>query len=335
MWRPFSITLCLAAGCAFAIVASLPTAAQAPSGSPEARAVAFLAREVPRWRREHPCYSCHNNGDATRALITAARKGHTIGDALDDTLVWLRDPQQWNDKMPQGGIDDKPLARIQFASALRLAVDTGRAPRAALQQAAAFVVADQKPDGSWQLDSSQSLGSPTTYGTTLATAAALRTLRATHDDALAPAITKGNAWLRAVTPETVVDAAALLLGLEDGTDAPARAARAHGLEVIRKGQAPNGGWGPFVTSPPEVFDTALVVIALAEAAHGRDRATPVFAEAELRSALARGRDFLVQQQSSDGSWPETTRPTGQESYAQRISTTGWALLALLNAFENP
>ena len=42
----------------------------------EARAVAFLSREVPLWRREHPCYSCHNNGDAARALIAAAERGH-------------------------------------------------------------------------------------------------------------------------------------------------------------------------------------------------------------------------------------------------------------------
>jgi hypothetical protein len=36
-------------------------------------------------------------------------------------------------------------------------------------------------------------------------------------------------------------------------------------------------------------------------------------------------------QMSDGSWPETTRPSNQESYAQRISTTGWALLALMES----
>ena len=35
-------------------------------------------------------------------------------------------------------------------------------------------------------------------------------------------------------------------------------------------------------------------------------------------------------QEADGSWPETTRPPGADSYAQRISTTGWALLALLS-----
>lgn len=289
---------------------------QAPS--PEARAVAFLAQEVPRWRREHPCYSCHNNGDAARALITAARKGHAIGDALDDTLIWLRDPRRWNEKMPKGGIDDKPLARIQFAGALRLAVDAGRAPAAALHEAAGFIAADQRPDGAWQLDSSQSLGSPTTYGTVLATASALRTLRAATRPPLARAIERGDAWLRAVEPDTVLDAAAVLFGLERAADAAAVAARMRSLGIIKKGQAPNGGWGPYVTSPPEVFDTSLVVLALNEA--------PV---RDMTDAMQRARTFILSQQQADGSWPETTRPAGQESYAQRISTTGWALLALL------
>jgi hypothetical protein len=45
--------------------------------------------------------------------------------------------------------------------------------------------------------------------------------------------------------------------------------------------------------------------------------------------IRRGREFLVGAQQPDGSWPETTRPPGADSYAQRISTTGWALLALL------
>ncbi len=46
--------------------------------------------------------------------------------------------------------------------------------------------------------------------------------------------------------------------------------------------------------------------------------------------VRRGRSFLVASQEEDGSWPETTRPPGAESYAQRISTTGWATLALLS-----
>jgi hypothetical protein len=46
-------------------------------------------------------------------------------------------------------------------------------------------------------------------------------------------------------------------------------------------------------------------------------------------AIRRGRAYLVAAQRPDGSWPETTRPPDGESYAQRLSTTGWALQALL------
>jgi squalene cyclase len=49
--------------------------------------------------------------------------------------------------------------------------------------------------------------------------------------------------------------------------------------------------------------------------------------------VRRGRDWLAARQNADGSWPETVRPPGAESYAQRISTTGWALLALLRTRE--
>jgi hypothetical protein len=45
--------------------------------------------------------------------------------------------------------------------------------------------------------------------------------------------------------------------------------------------------------------------------------------------VAGGRAFLLEAQLGDGSWVETTRPAGQQSYAQYISTTAWATLALL------
>jgi hypothetical protein len=45
--------------------------------------------------------------------------------------------------------------------------------------------------------------------------------------------------------------------------------------------------------------------------------------------IARGRGYLIASQDEDGSWPEMTRPPGGTSYAQRISSTGWATLALL------
>src|SRR5256885_1350354 len=41
-------------------------------------ALHFLNTEVPRWERENHCYSCHNNGDAARALYLAKQRGYDV-----------------------------------------------------------------------------------------------------------------------------------------------------------------------------------------------------------------------------------------------------------------
>src|SRR5688572_10981556 len=169
--------------------------------TPVTRAVTYLAAEVPKWRREHPCYSCHNNGDAVRALLAAAGRGvgtgGAIGDAIDDTLAWLATLERWDSNAGRGGSEDLPLGRIQFASTLLSMVAFGRAPQDALDRAAAMLVAHQGTDGSWRLSESQILGGATFYGTSLATAMAHRVLsRATTDSSTLPRA-KAAAWLRA------------------------------------------------------------------------------------------------------------------------------------------
>jgi hypothetical protein len=119
--------------------------------------------------------------------------------------------------------------------------------------------------------------------------------------------------------ETVLDAAAILLALARSSDPAARKQALRAFESIRKGEAKRGGWGPETTSPPEVFDTALVLLALVEQEQ----------TAEVRAWIERGRTYLLLSQEADGNWPETTRPSGADSYAQRLSTSGWATLALL------
>jgi len=301
--------------------------------APEAKAISFLAREVPRWRLEHPCHSCHNNGDAARALLAAAGAGHDVKQALSETLAWLGQPAGWDRNASAGGIDNKPLARIQFAGALASAVEQALAGRDALAAAADLVAADQQPDGSWRLDSAQNLGTPVTYGTALATWAARRTLTGAAVNVARPHITasiaRADAWFRSVDVKNVLDASAITLGLDQARDPDARTQRQRALELLRSGQAPTGGWGAYMTSAPESFDTAVAVLALASVAQQADLGRPVFTGGELRDAIARGRRFLISQQRDEGSWPETTRPANQESYAQRISTTGWATMALL------
>jgi hypothetical protein len=53
------------------------------------------------------------------------------------------------------------------------------------------------------------------------------------------------------------------------------------------------------------------------------------ASQRIAESLEHGRRFLIATQQPDGGWIETTRPPGGVSYAQRISTTSWATLALL------
>ena len=127
-------------------VATAGRSPQAATPGAEARAVAFLSREVPRWKAENDCYSCHINGDAARALIAASARGHDVGSSLDDTLVWLREPSRWDHNKTTGGIDDKPLARVQFASALARAVAAKLAAPDALGVAAPILIRDQKAD---------------------------------------------------------------------------------------------------------------------------------------------------------------------------------------------
>jgi hypothetical protein len=320
--------LSIAAGAAAGVGTMQPS--RAGEATPEARAVKYLAREVPAWRREHACFSCHNNGDAPRALMAALRAGYSTREPLEDTLAWLGRPDRWEHNAGgEGGADDKPLARIQFAAALAAAVDQGLAGPQALVAAADLLAADQQPDGAWRLDSSQSLGSPATYGTTLATVSARRAIARAGQPRHAGVIGRADAWLRALDVKTVLDAAAVITGLEQARDEAARTQRQRCLELIRTGQAPSGGWGPYVTAAPEPFDTALVVLALIGLGDDPDLVGPVFSPTTAAGAVASGRAYLLARQEEEGSWPETTRPANQESYAQRISTTAWATLALL------
>ena len=309
-------------------------AIQPPDASPEDRAIAFLSGEVPRWPAENNCFSCHNNGDAARALYTAVRQGYAVeADALVDTTAWLQNPAAWDDNALGLEFADKTLARIQFAGAL---VDAMLADQildpTPLADAVALIAADQHDDGYWQLDASGSVGSPATYGRALVTWAASRALRQADmmDVAdLAPVIARADTWVRGLEVQTVIDAAAVVLALRDADDSAAIAQRQRWLTLITEGRAPSGAWGAYLTSAVEPFDTALVVLALQPLLDRPELAAPAIDLSTLTEMVAGGRAFLLDEQLADGSWVETTRPAGQQSYAQYISTTGWVTLALL------
>jgi hypothetical protein len=261
---------------------------------------------VPRWAAENKCYSCHNNGDGARALYIAAGLGYAVpAAALDDTTRWLLDPKGWEKNRGDANVSDKKLARIQFAATLAVATNaTGNA----MLWAAELLVRDQDPDGSWRIEGDDNVGSPVTYGSVLATVIAREAIEKARMPAPAA---KARNWLARVQPRSTLDAAAIFYGV------PER--REELFDRLAKSQTPGGGWGPQMHSPAEPFDTAMVMLALAR-----------WQKPERTSEiLKRGRAYLLKTQQAQGGWPETTRPAGAQSYAQHISTSAWATLALL------
>ncbi len=291
------------------------------AAEPERRAISFLAREIGAWPAENKCFSCHNNGDAARAAYGALKLGCDLQqDRLRSTTDWLSRPENWRlTKVPAEFRDDR-LSAIQFAGALTSAVEADCiTDRETLISAAELVAAEQDDDGSWHVDQSGQAGSPVTYGTGMASWLARRTLMAASEQRYREAIGKADAWFRTHEARNTPDAAGALLALADARDAAAIERRKQCLDTLRLARTDEGGWGPYPKSPVEVFDTALAILALA--------AQPRTAETEV--LLDAGRKFLLAEQLDDGSWVETTRPSGSRSYAQRMSTTAWATLTLL------
>jgi hypothetical protein len=247
---------------------------------------------------------------------------HVLKDAsaIGDTLAFLNKPETWDANGPDGPFKDKRLARIQFAAALAAARQCNlKVTQAALDQAAALVAELQSAAGCWEIDTTAPIGSPVTYGRALSTVMALETLTTANSKRHEESIRRARAWLETVQSKSVLDASAVLWGLAGESSPGARRQQSRALKILEQGESPEGGWGPFVNSPPEVFDTALALVALARYA---DRTG-------VDAWIRRGRKFLLDRQQDDGSWPATTRPAGGESYAGQISTTAWATQALL------
>jgi hypothetical protein len=292
-----------------------------PGGSSADRALRLLEREVPAWPAENDCFSCHHNGDAARALFTARRLGRDIAPAaIEGTLAWLAAPQAWEHQKGDPAFADATLAHLQFAAALAAAQEAGLIARRAAARAAGDIAARlQGADGSWTIEPAGTIGSPVTWGTHLATALTRRTLETLDADRFGESIGRAREWLLAAPCRNVVEAAALLLGL-GGDEAPGAGVRREAcLRELEAARSTTGAWGPHRDTPPEAFDTALVLIALASVP-----STPTIA-AWIRD----GRDYLLAAQEEDGGWPATTRPRGGVSYAQSTSTSAWAALALL------
>lgn len=300
-----------------------PRSHHTPHKAAVRRGIAYLSGEITSWNKGHACYSCHNSGDAVRVLLIARQNGYAFESTeVNATIDWLRRPREWSRNGPDGEFNDRRLAQLQFAAALAVAEVEKESEHRPLQVAAQVIAGDLQPDGSWPGNQVGTIGSPITYGPFLATAQARHVLLQADPRRYAGEVERANRWFHESQPKSVLNAAAALWAMARDTHPAASPARARCVDLIRRGQSDDGGWGAYLTSATEPFDTAVVVLAL-----------QALGDKEHARMLKDGRDFLIQTQLPDGSWPETTRPADRESYAHRVSTTAWCLQALVTSAE--
>src|SRR5262245_52761838 len=288
--------------------------------APEQSAVGYMVSEVPRWPMENRCFSCHNNGDGARALYLAYRMKYGVSaEVLEGTSEWLQKPTAWG-KSGETGFGDEKLARIQFAAALVDAVETGFVKdKSLIERAADLLLPHQEADGSWQVDAQAATPSAVTYGPALATFMARRTMERAEAPRFSDPIARADRWLRNADVATTVNAAAVVLALENRKDADSNSRMEAAVNSLLKSQNGDGGWVAYSNTPAEPFETAMALIALNAV---RDRPG-------IEARILKGREFLVSVQFKDGGWPAARQSTTGETYARHISTSAWATLALL------
>lgn len=306
---------------------TLAGGALAQSASPQQKAIekaiAYLAKETPNWRTEHRCASCHHQGNAVRALLAARAKEYLKDDKpLENSLEWLTRPAKWPDNHGDPNASDQALADLQFGASL-MAAETQFAGRYrdSLTELARLLAKRQAQDGRMELEASDGPPTPITLGPILLTAVARDVFQRQATESQKSEFTekakRANDWLIAWKPRNTLEASSLLLALKQG-DAE-KSTRTAARKIVLASAHSGGGFGPYVNSPDEVFDTALAILALC-----RDEETKTH-----RPLIEKAKKQLVDWQRDDGSWEETTRPSGGVSYAHRIATTAWALEALL------
>lgn len=289
-------------------------------------AVRYLSKASLTWPSENHCFSCHNNGDAVRVLAQVApdelKRQENDWQAV---YQWLVQPTQWETAKTEEASLSPILAPIQFGSAL-VALSTAKllnlSPEA-INDTAQLIVQSQDPTGFWAVEAPQHLGSPGTFGNPLATTIAVRILQSLAPNKAAKSIERAKQWANTRQARANLDlAAGILLLTTDKLSTDAGVRDQQRVEIwtqkLINNQTSQGGWGPYPNRFPEIFDTALALLALCEAPR---HFVP-------SSVLERGQRFLLTEQESAGGWPETTRPSGGTSYAQHISTSAWALEAV-------
>jgi N-acyl-D-amino-acid deacylase len=296
-----------------------------------------IAQGAANYPKNRQCFSCHHQAMPILALTAARRRGFAVEpeQIREQVEFSLKTFAPRREQVAKGqGIGG---ASTTVGYALVALEAAGHPPDETTTAMVRFLLARQRPDGSWASSANRP---PTEASPFTTTAVALRGLIAygpaedeTADAAVklraevAAAVAQGRAWLLRSRPVTTEDQVFRIFGLlAVGADEDViRAAR----EQLLAEQQADGGWAQVAGMASDAYATGTALVAL--------RAAGLSAR---HPAYRKSVQYLLRTQHGDGSWFVETRsrpiqtffdngdPGGTSQFLSFVATN-WAVLALL------
>lgn len=312
------------------------TSAQQQTRHAVERGLAFLEKDVAKWRKEHECSTCHHGTMTVWAYAEAKRQGYAVdAETVAETVQWAK--QRFMERIDKPR-DPRPGWKMVSTPAIYLAlmaqfVDKQEAVTAdELNRIAGHLVRHQEADGSWAWSSAPPINRPPPFfeSDEVATRWAYMALRPhvpadpTESSGARDSRKKAATWLGQTKPADTTQAAALRLLMKVRDGESTKAARPEFAHLLKR-QNKDGGWGQLEDLPSDAYGTgqALYVLNLAGVKNDREE-------------IERGLAFLVANQQEDGSWPMKSRAhPGATPYKNPVPITYfgsvWAMLGLMRS----
>jgi ankyrin repeat protein len=276
------------------------------------------------------CVSCHNNSLPAMTVALARKKGLAVNEAQAkkelDFAVATDKP--YFEPMRLGSTIGGAATTIGYT--LMGMAAAGYAADAETDAHVHYLASQQFPDGSWRLTSYRP---PAEYSPFTTTAVAVRALRLYpipgRREEFQERFARAKKWLLAGQAVSEEERSMQLLGLADAGATVSE--RAGFLKVLETTQNNDGSWSLLPGYPGEAYATGEALYAL-HMGGGLSTQDPVY---------AKGVEWLLHNQLSDGSWFMPTRavpvqphtfesgfPHGWHQFASD-SASSWAAMALL------
>lgn len=303
------------------------------------RSIEYIQAESAAWLSTRKCAACHHAPLVIWALGEADRQGHAVDqNFLTETVESLLgsreklmasrifpNPEDTPDPRPQGrGLN---MGLPFLAVAARSLPSLAEGQEQSLKLIAQEIVDKQQPDGSWEFFATLRRPPINESQTTDAAWIIMALEEETGPDASESqrvALAKAIAWLEAAEPTDIHQDKVLKLLMAARAGKP-RDAMQSTIDALLALQRADGGWSQTVPDwPSDAYATGQTLYALALAGYTAEQ-----------PQIARGIDFLVATQNSDGSWPMLSRstPNGEPGSSTLMTpihcaAASWATLGL-------